>query len=96
MDIKLKNFGVTLTSRQSGKDAYSAQSNFLGAIKAGEIVFIDFAGVNTFSPSWGDEFLSPLYHQLGERLILKSVHNSSVTATIKILEDTNGIKFRIE
>lgn len=95
MDIQLKNFGVTLTSRQSGKDAYSAQSNFLPTIEADEIVSVDFAGVNTFSPSWGDEFLTPLYHQFGERLLLKNTSNPSVTATINILEDTNRIKFKI-
>lgn len=45
------------------------------------------------SPSWGDEFLTPLLREYGDRLILKNTQNPSVKATIEILEQINKRKF---
>jgi hypothetical protein len=87
MVIALKKFGTTLTSRQMGKEASAAFSPSLISIKNDEIVEVDFTGVNTFSPSWGDEFLTPLVTKFGKRLILKNTKNPSVQATIKTLKD---------
>lgn len=96
MTIELKKFGTTLTARQNGKEAFAGFSTFLNNVKDGEKIYIDFSGVNTFSPSWGDEFLAQLYYKFKERLILKSTDNPSVNTTISILEETNNIKFIIE
>lgn len=96
MNIELKKFGTTLTSRQFGKEAWLAFGPRLSEIKNNETVLVDFDGVNTFAPSWADEFLSPLRAKYRERLILKKATNPSVKATIEILEQTNGVKFKIE
>lgn len=96
MLIQLKNFGTTLTSRQLGKEAFSGFAPNLDSVQEGEIVVIDFEGVDTFSPSWGDEFLSQMYSKFGKQLLLKNTKNPSVLATINILEETNEIKFEIE
>ncbi len=93
MLIKLEKFGTTLTSRDMGEEALAAFSPKLNSVKEGEEIIIDFSGVNTFSPSWGDAFLRPLLEKFGEHLILKEVKNPSVRATIEILEETNNMKF---
>jgi len=93
MIIQLKKFGTTLTSRQLGKEALAAFLPSLAAVKADEIVEVDFGGVNTFSPSWADEFLTPLFKRYRERFILKYSDNPSVIVTLKLLEEINGLKF---
>lgn len=93
MTIELQKFGTTFTSRQSGKEALLAYEPILKGMAPDETVVIDFSGVNTFSPSWGDEFLVPLFERFGNRMTLKPSTNPSVKATIKILEQTRGIHF---
>lgn len=96
MIIELKKFGTTLTSRQAGKEALSAFDFILKNVPKNESVIVDFEGVNTFSPSWGDEFLTPLLKERGKNLKLKNTDNPSVKATLEILEETNEVKFNIE
>lgn len=96
MKIELNKFGTTLTSRQLGKEAYNGYAPVLRDVSENEMIEVDFLGVNTFSPSWGDEFLSQLYYKYGKRLKLSNTQNPSVKATLNILESTNGIKFEIE
>ncbi len=93
MNIELKKFGTTLISRQAGREAYSAFSPSLRDINSEELVDVDFDGVITFSPSWGDEFLRPLSVAYGHRLILKNTTNPSVLATLETLEKVNNLKF---
>lgn len=95
MIIELKKFGTTLISRQTGREAFLVfQSTLKDAVKDENIV-IDFEGVLTFSPSWGDEFLTPLLNKYGNRLILKSTSNPSVEATLEILEKSSGKNFQV-
>ena len=96
MRIELKKFGTTLISRQSGKEAFSAFQSSMAIVKPDEIIEIDFGGVITFSPSWGDEFLTPLLNHFGGRLILLPTSNPSVKITIKLLEDINKRNFTIK
>lgn len=93
MIIELKKFGTTLTSREDGKEALLAFQSSLQQVKPNEIVEIDFDGVNTLSPSWADEFLTPLARRFGERLGLRSTTNLSVLATVKMLETANQLIF---
>ena len=93
MIISLEKFGTTLISRQTGREAFAAFKPSLGNVSASENVEVDFNGVITFSPSWGDEFLTPLLREYGDRLILKNTQNPSVKATIEILEQINKRKF---
>ncbi|MCL5010998.1 MAG: DUF4325 domain-containing protein [Patescibacteria group bacterium] len=96
MIIELKKFGTTLISRQTGREAFSALQPFLKDVKENEMVKVDFTGVLTFSPSWGDEFLTPLLNTYGERLTLRNTSNPSVQATLDILEQTTGKNFTKE
>jgi hypothetical protein len=57
---------------------------------------LDFEGVITFSPSWGDEFLSPLVSIYNSRLVLINTRNSSVKATLELLEKINHISFSVK
>ena len=95
MKIELKKFGTTLIFRQNGSEALKAFQPTLRELKPDENLEIDFSGVLTFSPSWGDEFLSPLLDQLGDRMILLSNDNMSVQATIKILQEVKNNKFTV-
>lgn len=94
MKIELKKFGTMLISRQFGKEAYSAFLPNLQDLSKNETIEIDFNGVITFSPSWGDEFITPLFTTYGERLILLMTNNSSVEATLNFLAEINKMKFR--
>lgn len=93
MIIELKKFGTTLTSREEGREASAAFKPSLKNIHDNEPVEIVFTGVNTFSPSWGDEFLAPLIKQFGSRLILIDTTNLSVDATLNMLEKIHNVKF---
>jgi hypothetical protein len=95
MIIQLKKFGPTLVSRQAGKEAYAAFQPALQKISKNEAVEIDFEGVVVFTPSWGDEFITPLHERLGDKLVLKNTKNSSVQATLSLLEEINRKKFII-
>jgi len=95
MNIELKKFGNLLTSRQLGKEALAALNSQLPKENTEKII-VDFLDITTFSPSWGDEFLSPLQQKFQNNLFLKNTGNPSVKATIEILEETNKIKFQLE
>ena len=90
MTIFLKKFGTTLNGRQFGKESFAAFEPSLKDVKEDEKIIVDFEGVVTFTPSWGDEFLGPLLNRFGERLILKNTENPSVQATLKMLEKIYG------
>jgi len=85
MKLQLEKFGKTLISRELGSEAFKAFQSTLRELPEGEELEIDFSGVLTLSPSWADEFLSPLLNQLGDRLLLLPSDNLSVQATLKIL-----------
>lgn len=86
MIIKLNKFGTTLTSRQDGKEAYNAFRSTLETLPDGEDIEIDFDGVVTFTPSWADEFITPILATYGSRVKLMKTDNSSVEATLRLLE----------
>jgi len=94
MRIHLEKFGTVLSSRPAGKDAYAGFSPTFADITADEEVEVDFSGVSAFTPSWGDEFLTPLLARVGERLVLTHTENPSVALTLELLEETNGYRFR--
>ena len=96
MKLKLEKFGTTLMTRELGSEAFKAFQPTLQELRKDEELEIDFSGVLTFSPSWADEFLSPLLTQLGERLALLPSDNLSVQATLKILEEVNNRPFKIK
>jgi hypothetical protein len=93
MKINIKKFGTTLTSRQAGKEAFLAFQPTLSNVGTNEPIEVDFEGVVTFSPSWGDEFLTPLQKEFDERLTLEHTANPSVQATLELLEQIHKVKF---
>ncbi len=96
MIIDIKKFGAILTSRQLGREALAAFLPNFNNISEEEKIYVDFNGIDVLSPSWGDEFLTALYKKFGDRLILKKSSNSSVKASVEMLEEANKIKFKIE
>ena len=75
MKIELKKFGTILTSRQLGREAYAVFLSNLNNVRPEEGVAVDFGGVDVLSPSWADEFITPLYRQFKERLKLSPSAN---------------------
>lgn len=95
MTIFMKKFGDVLTSRPAGREAYSAFLPTLNALPEGEELLIDFDGINTFTPSWGDEFLTPIQKRYGNKLMLKNTKNPSVSLTLSTLEKVNEFRFHL-
>lgn len=92
MTNELKKFGTALIYRQAGKEAFVAFQSSLEHIPDHEEITADFDGVITFSPSWGDEFLTPLLQRFGERFKLMQTDNPSVRTSVEILENSNCIR----
>ena len=89
----MTKFGTVLTSRQAGKEAYNAFLPTLSTVQDNETIEVNFDGIITFSPSWGDEFLTPIYNKYGDNLILTNISNPSVSLTMEILEKIHQFKF---
>ena len=96
MKLQLEKFGKTLISREVGSEAFKAFQPTLRELSKNEELEIDFSGVLTLSPSWADEFLSPLLNQLDDKLLLLPSDNLSVQATLKILGEVNKRPIRIK
>ena len=96
MIIELKKFGTTLTSRDSGREAYRAMEAALQALKADEEIILDFEGVNTFSPSWGDEFVIAIVNNLKNKVILLNTKNKSVIESLKLLSEISRVQFNFK
>ena len=95
MKLQLGKFGKTLISRELGSEAFKAFAPTLRDLPKDEKLEINFSEVLTLSPSWADEFLSPLLDQLNDRLILLLSDNLSVQATLRILQEVNKKPFKI-
>lgn len=93
MTIFLRKFGTTLNGRQLGRESFAAFESSLRDVRNDENVTVDFEGVVTFTPSWGDEFLGPLFNRFANRLVLKNTENPSVQATLKLLGSIYGKNF---
>ena len=96
MRLQLEKFGKTLISRELGSEALKALQPTLRELSPDERLEVDFSGVLTLSPSWGDEFLSPLLDQLGDRLVILPSDNLSVQATLKTLQEVNKRPFKFK
>jgi len=85
MNIELKKFGTTLVSRPAGKEAWLAFQPVLKGVLPDEKIIVNFDGVVVLTPSWADEFLTPLRNNFKEKVELINTNNSSVKATLSIL-----------
>ncbi|MBU1167452.1 STAS-like domain-containing protein [Patescibacteria group bacterium] len=86
MIIKIEKFGTNLISRPSGKEAFLAFKFELDQIAKNEEVLIDFEGVTVLTPSWADEFVTPIQEKFKNKVKLVNTENPSVKATLKTLE----------
>ena len=96
MKLQLEKFGKTLISRELGSEAFKAFQTTLRDLSKDEELEIDFSEVLTLSPSWADEFLSPLLDFIGDRLVLLPSDNLSVHATLRTLQEANKCTFRMK
>ena len=90
MIIELKKFGTTLVSRPSGKEAWLAFQPNLKDIPDNEGIVVDFTDVLVLTPSWADEFLTPLRSRFGDKVTLTNTDNASVKATLEILDKSTN------
>ncbi len=93
MLVQLKKFGTTLVSRPSGKEALLAFKPALSDLKKDEELTIDFNGVIVLTPSWIDEFLTPLVNSLNKQVRLVNTSNPSVKVSLEILSQQHQIDF---
>ncbi|MDE2026539.1 MAG: STAS-like domain-containing protein, partial [Patescibacteria group bacterium] len=75
----------TLVSRPSGKEAWLAFQPTLNEISDDEEIIVDFEGVIVLTPSWADEFLTPLQDRFKNKVKLENINNPSVIATLETL-----------
>lgn len=85
MIIDLKKFGITLVSRPAGKEAWLAFQPILKDVSQNEKIVVNFNDVVVLTPSWADEFLTPLRESFKEKVELINTDNPSVQATLEIL-----------
>lgn len=85
MIIQLKKFGTTLVSRPSGKEAWLAFQPSLKDISENDDIIVDFTDVLVLTPSWADEFLTPLRSRFKDKIKLLNTDNASIQATLTIL-----------
>lgn len=86
MRIELKKFGTILTSRPAGKEAYLAAKAYSLPRDEKEKIEIDFSGVEVLTPSWADEFITPLLAEFPGRVILLPTDNASIKAALEIIK----------
>lgn len=85
MNIELKKFGTTLVSRPAGKEAWLAFQPVLKGVLPDEKIIVNFDGVIVLTPSWADEFLTPLRSNFKEKVELINTNNPSVEEALLIL-----------
>lgn len=90
MKIYLKKFGTTLISRPAGKESLLALQSSIKEIKPNGKIEIDFEGVTVLTPSWADEFITPLTNQYKNNIILLNTENPSVKATLETLKKSRA------
>lgn len=92
MTIQLKKFGEILVSRPVGKEAWLAYQPVLRQASSEEKIIVDFDGVIVLTPSWADEFLTPLKGEFKDKVELQNTTNASVKATLAILDGKSDQK----
>ena len=88
MRIQLDKFGKVLSSRPAGREAWLIIQPTLKKISSDEIITIDFKGVGVLTPSWADEFVTPIMNMYGsKKVVMELGDNPSVVDTIQFLKD---------
>lgn len=87
MRIELHKFGTLLTSHSEGKESYLAAKAYSLPKEKKEKIEIDFTGVEALTPSWADEFITPLLEDFPGRVILLPTNNASVKVALEIIQN---------
>lgn len=88
MTIEMQKIGVILNSRPAGREALLAMRPHLRGV---EDVVLDFSGVNVLTPSFADEFVTPLVSEYKDRLLLTHTkENITVFKTLEFLSEDWG------
>lgn len=86
MIIDMRKFGDILNSRPAGREAFLAfRPKLLHDLKADETILVDFEGVKVLTPSFADEFITPLIEQYPGKISLQNTHNITVRKTLEFL-----------
>ncbi|MBU1083010.1 STAS-like domain-containing protein [Patescibacteria group bacterium] len=85
MQIDLNKFGKVLTSRPAGKEAWLAFQPKLKKMKDKEMIEINFNKVAVLTPSWADEFITPLLREYPKRVKFLNTKNPSIKASLQII-----------
>lgn len=81
MVIHVSQFGSMLVSRPAGREGYLAAQAYLLSQPA-DVIEIDFSGVKVATPSWLDEFITPLQKTYGAKVRLLPTDNPSVVMSL--------------
>jgi len=82
MKIKLSQFGTMLISRPAGREAFLAAKAYSLSDQPHHAIEVDFSGVKVMTPSWLDEFLTPLRKEYGDKVTIVNANNPSVFASL--------------
>lgn len=74
-----------LSSRPAGKEAYLGAKAYTLPKEPNEKIDVDFSGVQVLTPSWADEFITPLLRDYPGRVILLPSDNATVKAALEII-----------
>ena len=85
MKIEMIKFGNLLISRPSGKDAWLAMQATLKTVPPKEQIILTFKGVSVLTPSWMDEFLTPLKGRF-KKIMMTDIESPVIKETIDFLE----------
>ena len=85
MVIQISKFGRVLLSRPDGREAHLATRPRLANLKSTEGIELNFSGVDVLTSDWADEFLTPLFAEYPNRVVLLNTHNASVREVLKFL-----------
>ena len=77
-----------LVSHPDGREAYLAFAPTLRECTKNEAIEVNFEGVEVLTPSWADEFLTPLVTAYKNKISFKNTSNPSVIESLKILNLT--------
>ncbi|TSC59099.1 MAG: Uncharacterized protein Greene041619_121 [Candidatus Peregrinibacteria bacterium Greene0416_19] len=85
MTIKMRKFGTVLNSRSAGREAFLAIRPALPRDQGSQDIILDFHGVEVLTPSFADEFITPLIELQCARLRFENTGNITVSKTLRFL-----------
>lgn len=88
MLIEIRKIGSKLDSRPNGREAFLAMQPTLRTLQENETLSLDFSHIELLTPSFADEFVTPLMESYGKRVELKNTDtNASVRVTLAFLRE---------